>query len=87
VLNTKTDWPTERRSEHNFHTDIELQLVRGLLGFSRCELLLLEAGSWGRGQSGNLEEGNIRRWKPLPSNGSEDVNRDTNVCVTVNCKV
>jgi hypothetical protein len=27
------------------------------LGFSRCELLLLYAGSWGRGQFGNKEEG------------------------------
>jgi hypothetical protein len=27
------------------------------VGFSRCELLLLEAGSWGRGQFRNPEEG------------------------------
>jgi hypothetical protein len=31
--------------------------IRELLGFSRCELLLLEADSWGRGQFGNPEEG------------------------------
>jgi hypothetical protein len=31
--------------------------VRELLGFSRCELLLLDAGSGGRGQFGNPEEG------------------------------
>jgi hypothetical protein len=31
--------------------------VRELLGFVRCELLLLEAGSRGRGQFGNPEEG------------------------------
>jgi hypothetical protein len=28
-----------------------------LMGFSRCELSLLEASSWGRGQVGNPEEG------------------------------
>jgi hypothetical protein len=33
------------------------ELVRELLLFSCCELLLLEAGSWGRGQFGNPEEG------------------------------
>jgi hypothetical protein len=31
--------------------------VRGVLRFSPCEPLLLEAGSWGRGQFGNPEEG------------------------------
>jgi hypothetical protein len=35
----------------------QLQLVREYLGFCHCELLLLEAGSWGRGQFGNPEEG------------------------------
>jgi hypothetical protein len=33
------------------------ELVRGLLRFSPCELLLLEAGSWGRGQFGNTGRG------------------------------
>jgi hypothetical protein len=58
--------------------------VRELLGFSRCELLLLQAGTWGRGYLGNPEEGD---WKPLPSNGSEDVIVDTNVCVMIDCKM
>jgi hypothetical protein len=31
--------------------------VTGALGLSRCELLLLETGSWGRGQFRNIEEG------------------------------
>jgi hypothetical protein len=31
--------------------------VRELLGFSHCELLLLEAGSWGLGEFGIPEEG------------------------------
>jgi hypothetical protein len=31
--------------------------VRRLLGFSRYEQLLLEAGSWGQGQFENTEEG------------------------------
>jgi hypothetical protein len=54
--------------------------------FSICELLRLEAGSGGQGQFGNPEKGNVRRWKPLPSNGSEDVTVDTSVCVIVNVK-
>jgi hypothetical protein len=33
------------------------ELARGLLRFSRCELLLSEARSCGRGQFGNPEEG------------------------------
>jgi hypothetical protein len=33
------------------------ELVRGLLLFSRCELLLLETGSWGREHFGNSDEG------------------------------
>jgi hypothetical protein len=32
-------------------------LVRQPLEFSRCELLLREAGSWGRGQFGKPEKG------------------------------
>jgi hypothetical protein len=36
---------------------LESELVRGLLRFSRCELLLLEAGSCGRGYFGNPEGG------------------------------
>jgi hypothetical protein len=54
--------------------------VRGLLRFSRCELLLR---SWKLRQgesSGTQRKGNVRRWKLLPSNG-------TSVCVTVYCKV
>jgi hypothetical protein len=33
------------------------ELIRGLLRLRPCELLLLEAGSWGRRQLGNPEEG------------------------------
>jgi hypothetical protein len=33
--------------------------------------------------SGTLTKGNVRRWKLLPSNGSEDVTVDTSVCVCV----
>jgi hypothetical protein len=41
-----------------------------LLHFSRCELLLIEVGSWGRGQFGNPQrKGTVRRWKSLSSNG------------------
>jgi hypothetical protein len=32
-------------------------------------------------------KGNVRRWKPLPNNGSEDITVDTGVCVIVYCKV
>jgi hypothetical protein len=53
------------------------EFVRERLGFSHCELLLWEHGSWGRRQFGNPEEG----WKPLPSNSSEDVIVDTSTCM------
>jgi hypothetical protein len=33
------------------------ELVRGLLRFSRCELLLLQVSSWGRWELGNPEKG------------------------------
>jgi hypothetical protein len=52
-----------------------------------CELFLLEACSFGRAQFGNPEEGECPSLEPLPSNDSEDVTVDTNVCVIVNCKV
>jgi hypothetical protein len=53
-----------------------------VLRFSRCELVA-EAGNI----SGIQRNGNARRWKLLPSNGSEDLTMDTNVCVILNCKV
>jgi hypothetical protein len=42
-----------------------------------CEKLVAEAGD----HSGNQRKGNVRRWKPLPSNGSEGVTVDTSVRV------
>jgi hypothetical protein len=42
-----------------------------------CEKLVAEAGK----SSGTQRKGNVRRWKTLPSNGSEDVTVDTSVCV------
>jgi hypothetical protein len=35
---------------------------------------------------GTQRKENINRWKPLSSNGNEDVTVDTRVCVIVNCK-
>jgi hypothetical protein len=32
---------------------------------------------------GTQSEGNVHYWKPLPSNGRENVAVDTSVCVTV----
>jgi hypothetical protein len=46
-----------------------VQLVRGLLWFSRSELLLWETGSWAREYSGTQRKGNVVRWKPLPGSG------------------
>jgi hypothetical protein len=40
-----------------------------------------------RDSSGTHRKENVGRWKPLPSNDSEDVTMDTNLCVTVNCKM
>jgi hypothetical protein len=48
----------------------------------RCEKLVAEAGDL----SGTQRKGNFRRWKPLPSNDSEDVTLDTSVCVCVYVK-
>jgi hypothetical protein len=53
------------------------------------EKLVAEAGD----SSGTQRKGSVLRWKPLPSNGSEDVTMDTSVCVCVcvcvlvNCKM
>jgi hypothetical protein len=47
------DWPFDRRS---LTLTLNDELVRELLRFSRCELLLLEAGSWGWGEFGKPEE-------------------------------
>jgi hypothetical protein len=44
-----------------------------------CEKLVAEAGD----SVGTQRKGNVRHWKPLPSNGSEDVTVDTSVCVCV----
>jgi hypothetical protein len=48
-----------------------------------CEKLVAEAGD----RSGTQRKANVRRWKLLPSNGSEDMSTDTSVCVTVNYKL
>jgi hypothetical protein len=61
--------------------------VRGLL---RLSLWVVAIRSWylrHGDSSGTQRNRNVRRWKQLPSNGSEDVTLDTSVCVTVNCKV
>jgi hypothetical protein len=54
------------------------ELVTGLLRFSRCELLV---EAWDSLET--QRKGNIRRCKPLPSNVSENVTVDTNVCGTL----
>jgi hypothetical protein len=54
-----------------------------------CEELVAEATEG----SGTQRKGSVCRWKPLPSNGSEDVTVDIGVCVyvcvctKVNCKM
>jgi hypothetical protein len=66
-----------------------LQSVTELLRFSRCELLLLEAGSGGRGQSGIPEEEErpplkaVTRQRLVKTQMAEK----TEVCALVNCKV
>jgi hypothetical protein len=55
------------------------ELVRWLLGFSRCEKLVAQAGD----SSGTQRKEHVRRWKPLTSNGSEGVTVDTSVCNSV----
>jgi hypothetical protein len=65
-------------------TELVGELVRELLRFSRCELVAVAGDS-----SETQRKENVRRWKPLPSNGSDDVTVDTGmpVCVTMNCEV
>jgi hypothetical protein len=42
-----------------------------------CEKLISEVGDHSRTQ----RKGNVRRWKPLPNNGSGDMTVDTTLCV------
>jgi hypothetical protein len=44
--------------------------------YKKNQLAVAEAGD----SSGTKKTENIRRWKPLQSNGSEDVTMDTSVC-------
>jgi hypothetical protein len=44
--------------------------------------LVAEAGDSSEAQ----RKGKVRRWKPLPSNGSENVTVDSSVCNS-NCKL
>jgi hypothetical protein len=48
-----------------------------------CDKLVAEAGDC----SGTQRKENVRRWKPILSNGNEDVTAYTNVYVIVNCIV
>jgi hypothetical protein len=48
-----------------------------------CFKLVAEDGD----NSGTQSKGNVCRWKPVVSNGSEDVTVDTIVCVMVICKM
>jgi hypothetical protein len=47
-----------------------------------CEKLVAEA----RNSLGTQGKGNVHRWKPLPSIGSEGVTVNTSACIIVNCK-
>jgi hypothetical protein len=49
----------------------------------RSEKLVAEAGD----SSGNHKKGNVRRWKPLPSNAVKTVTENTSLYVMVICKV
>jgi hypothetical protein len=63
------------------------QVARGLLGLNRCELLLREAGSWGRGYFGKPKEGERL---PLEAATEQRLVKTwlwTLLSVIVNCKV
>jgi hypothetical protein len=86
------EWSEESR----LVSDWVSQSVRELLRFRRCDLLLWEAGSWGRGQFGSPEvKGTSAVRSRYRATASEDVTLDTSVCVCVcvcgwvivNCKV
>jgi hypothetical protein len=68
-LGARTNWLAQTSSRKGTLTLtlswLVSQWVRELLQFSRGELFLLEAGSWGRGNFGNPEEGvtKQRQWR------------------------
>jgi hypothetical protein len=59
-LDTKTAWPTDRRSYHNLDFGANSQLRAA------------ETGSWGRGQFGNPEEGERPPLEAATKHRSED---------------
>jgi hypothetical protein len=62
--------------------------VTELLRFSRCELLLWEAGSWGQGQFGNAEEGECPPLEVAMSNGQwRRYCGQQCVCIIMNCEI
>jgi hypothetical protein len=55
----------------------ELEDCCGSVAVRCCrEKLVAEAGD----RSGTHRKGNVRSWKPIPSNSSEDVTVETSVC-------
>jgi hypothetical protein len=78
-LSSVSEWqPVEwSQSVNGISEELVGELAGGLLGLGHCELLLLEAGSWGQGQFRNSQNRNVRHCKPLLSN------RYTLVCVCV----
>jgi hypothetical protein len=106
VPDRKINWQTDFLSWHNFAFDSdfesELLLVRQLLGFSLCVLLLLEDNGWSRGYFGSQEEAERPLLEVATKHGSEDVDIVCAsararvcvcvcvfvcMCVIVNCKV
>jgi hypothetical protein len=64
-LDTKIDWPPDRRSTHNFNIDFELLLSHLTVAVVKSEKLVAEAGE----SSETQRKGNVRCWKPIPRNG------------------
>jgi hypothetical protein len=59
------------------------QEIRDPVVVSCCRYKLVAEA---RDSSGTQQKGTVCHWKPLPSNGSEDVTVDTGVCVLVKCE-
>jgi hypothetical protein len=71
--NSETDWPTDRLTGGRNLTSASVQSVSGLSWLSQSRVLssccwesLVDEAKF---SSGTQRKGNIRRWKPLPSNG------------------
>jgi hypothetical protein len=78
-----------RTSEESLKSWLVSWWVSVMLWLGHCDLLLLEAGSWGQGQFGNPEEGEC---PPLKISTKQQLvetlqTQNTSLCATAVCKL